>query len=130
MIVLATPWPATRQALLGLGVHHHTIPWDKLTYDKELEGYRTDVTEAQVQGAPAFYGATVLCLVIAAKIIGVGISGWLSQQLRLFLFGVEPWDPPVMAIVTLVLATAGLAATILPARRAASIDPMVALRDR
>ncbi|MEE1610731.1 PRC-barrel domain-containing protein [Microvirga sp. CF3016] len=41
---------------LGLGVHHHTIPWDKLSYDKELEGYRTDVTEAQVQAAPAFYG--------------------------------------------------------------------------
>jgi len=41
---------------LGLGVHHHTIPWDKLSYDKELEGYRTDVTESQVQGAPAFYG--------------------------------------------------------------------------
>jgi hypothetical protein len=41
---------------LGLGVHHRTIPWDKLSYDKELEGYRTDVTEAQVQGAPAFYG--------------------------------------------------------------------------
>jgi len=40
----------------GLGVQHHTIPWDKLSYDKELEGYRTDVTEAQVQGAPAFYG--------------------------------------------------------------------------
>jgi hypothetical protein len=40
----------------GLGVHHRTIPWDKLSYDKEFEGYRTDVTEAQVQGAPAFYG--------------------------------------------------------------------------
>lgn len=41
---------------LGLGVHHHTVPWDKLSYDKELEGYRTDVTEAQIQGAPSFYG--------------------------------------------------------------------------
>ncbi|QRM29804.1 PRC-barrel domain-containing protein [Microvirga sp. VF16] len=41
---------------LGLGVHHHTIPWEKLSYDTELEGYRTDVTEAQVQGAPSFYG--------------------------------------------------------------------------
>jgi PRC-barrel domain len=40
---------------LGIGVHHHTIPWEKLTYDKELEGYRTDITEAQVQGAPSFY---------------------------------------------------------------------------
>jgi len=41
---------------LGLGVHHHTVPWEKLAYDTELEGYRTDVTEAQVQAAPAFYG--------------------------------------------------------------------------
>lgn len=41
---------------LGLGVQHRTVPWDKLSYDTELEGYRTDVTEAQVQAAPAFYG--------------------------------------------------------------------------
>jgi hypothetical protein len=36
----------------GMGVHHHTIPWDKLSYDKELGGYRTDITEAQVRAAP------------------------------------------------------------------------------
>lgn len=41
---------------LGIGVHHHTIPWEKLSYDTELEGYRTDITEAQVRGAPTFYG--------------------------------------------------------------------------
>ena len=41
---------------LGLGVHHHTIPWEKLTYDTGLHGYRTDITEEQVRGAPAFYG--------------------------------------------------------------------------
>lgn len=41
---------------LGLGVHHHTIPWEKLTYDTRLHGYRTDITEEQVRGAPAFYG--------------------------------------------------------------------------
>lgn len=40
--------------LFGLGVHHHTIPWDKLTYDTELEGYHTDVTEEQLRGAPSF----------------------------------------------------------------------------
>jgi len=41
---------------LGIGVHHRTIPWDKLTYAKDLEGYRTNITEEQVQDAPAFYG--------------------------------------------------------------------------
>jgi hypothetical protein len=41
---------------LGVGVHHRTIPWDKLTYDTGLHGYRTDITEEQVRDAPAFYG--------------------------------------------------------------------------
>lgn len=41
---------------LGIGSHHVRIPWEKLAYDKELEGYRTDVTEAQVRGAATFYG--------------------------------------------------------------------------
>ena len=40
----------------GLGVHHHTIPWEKLTYAPEYSGYRTDITAEQVKGAPAFYG--------------------------------------------------------------------------
>ena len=39
---------------LGIGVHHHTIPWEKLAYDGELEGHRTDITESQVRGAPTF----------------------------------------------------------------------------
>ena len=39
---------------LGVGVHHRTIPWDKLIYDTHLVGYRTDITEEQVRSAPAF----------------------------------------------------------------------------
>ncbi|CAH1671409.1 PRC-barrel domain protein [Hyphomicrobiales bacterium] len=41
---------------LGVGSHHVTIPWEKLAYDKELEGYRTDITEAQIRGAASLYG--------------------------------------------------------------------------
>ena len=41
---------------LGLGVHHHTVPWEKLTYDTGLQGYRTEVTEEQLRDAPAFDG--------------------------------------------------------------------------
>jgi PRC-barrel domain len=41
---------------LGIGVHHRTLPWDKLSYDKALEGYRTEITEEQVRDAPSVYG--------------------------------------------------------------------------
>jgi PRC-barrel domain len=41
---------------LGIGVHHHTIPWEKLAYDRDFGGYRTDVTAEQVRGAPSFFG--------------------------------------------------------------------------
>lgn len=40
---------------LGLGADEHTIPWSKLDYDTSLGGYRTDITEGQLRGAPTFY---------------------------------------------------------------------------
>jgi hypothetical protein len=40
--------------LLGMGAEEHAIPWNKLTYDPNLGGYRTDITEEQLRGAPAF----------------------------------------------------------------------------
>ena len=39
---------------LGIGAEEHSIPWSKLTYDTSLGGYRTDITEEQLRGAPAF----------------------------------------------------------------------------
>jgi hypothetical protein len=41
---------------LGIGSHEHTIPWNKLTYDTRLGGYRTDITEEQLRGAPTMLG--------------------------------------------------------------------------
>jgi len=38
---------------MGMGTEEHSIPWNKLTYDTNLNGYRTDITEAQLRGAPA-----------------------------------------------------------------------------
>ncbi|PHP26846.1 hypothetical protein CJ301_14140 [Limimaricola cinnabarinus] len=37
---------------LGMGEEHHPIPWAKLEYDTGLNGYRTDITEEQLKGAP------------------------------------------------------------------------------
>jgi hypothetical protein len=40
---------------LGMGGEEHAIPWNKLNYDTSLGGYRTDITEDQLRGAPTFY---------------------------------------------------------------------------
>ncbi len=37
---------------LGMGEDHHPIPWSKLRYDTELDGYVTDITKDQLEGAP------------------------------------------------------------------------------
>ena len=39
---------------LGMGGREHTIPWNKLDYDTSLGGYRTDITEEQLRGAPDY----------------------------------------------------------------------------
>jgi sporulation protein YlmC with PRC-barrel domain len=39
---------------LGMGSDHYPLPWKALKYDTRLEGYVTDLTPAQLEGAPAF----------------------------------------------------------------------------
>lgn len=58
---------------------------------------------------------------------GVILRGLPFEQEQL-LFNVQPLDVPVMLTTFLVLVASGLAASLVPARRAASIDPIVALR--
>jgi macrolide transport system ATP-binding/permease protein len=48
--------------------------------------------------------------------------------LRSMLFGVKSWDIATLAGVTVVLALASMLASYIPARRAASINPVEALR--
>ena len=45
------------------------------------------------------------------------------------LYGVQPWDPIWLAIATLLLCAAGFLASVIPASRAAGVDPMRALRN-
>ena len=41
---------------LGMGKDFYPIPWNSLKYDTTLDGYRTDITKEQVEGAPAYSG--------------------------------------------------------------------------
>jgi PRC-barrel domain len=43
---------------LGMGEEYYPMPWSKLDYDTELGGYRVDVTEDQLRGAPNFRRST------------------------------------------------------------------------
>jgi predicted permease len=62
-----------------------------------------------------------------------GVAGgvaavWLGRFIRALLFGVRLADPFTLVAVAVLLAAVAFAATIIPARRAARIDPMVSLR--
>jgi putative ABC transport system permease protein len=63
--------------------------------------------------------------------IGLGLAGafLLSRSMTSLLFGVKPTDPLVYGVVAAVLVGVALLASYLPARRAAKIDPLVALRE-
>jgi len=57
---------------------------------------------------------------------GLGAALWLSRYLRTQLYAVSPVDPGVYATVAGLLAAVAIAACLIPARRAAKVDPTVA----
>jgi ABC-type antimicrobial peptide transport system permease subunit len=66
--------------------------------------------------------------VIVGLVIGVGLAGLIGRGLGFLISNVSPWDPVVIAGVLVTLSLTGLVATMIPARRAAGVDPMQALR--
>ncbi len=61
-------------------------------------------------------------------VLGIPAAIGTGSLIASELYGVSPWDPLVLATVALVLGLAALPAALIPARRAASVDPMRALR--
>jgi predicted permease len=99
-------------------------------------GVRSRTQEIGVRMALGAARARILWLVLRQGMVmvgvgmalGIGLGGLLGQQLQLLLFGVTPWDVQVFSTTTMVLVATGLIATLVPARRAASVEPIVALR--
>lgn len=69
---------------------------------------------------------------LAQILIGAALGVWLAlalaASLEFLLFGVSPRDPRIFALTLSVLVATGVLACLVPARRAASVDPMEALR--
>jgi len=68
-------------------------------------------------------GLTVVGL-IAGIFAAIGVTRYLGS----FLYGVKPADPLTFFAVAILLVLVALGASYLPAKRATSVDPMVALR--
>jgi putative ABC transport system permease protein len=67
-------------------------------------------------------------LVAAGLAVGSACAWSLSTTAKAFLFGLEPTNPWAFAAALALLSLAGIVASALPARRAASVDPVAALR--
>ena len=67
-------------------------------------------------------------LALAGIVIGTGCAIVAASLMRKLLFGTPPWDLTTLVSVAAVLGASALLASFLPARRAASVDPISALR--
>jgi putative ABC transport system permease protein len=70
-------------------------------------------------------GAILILPGLAAGMLG---ALFLTRTISGLLFGIAPLDPPTLALVCVVFATVGAIASWLPARRAARVDPIIAMR--
>src|SRR6185436_8827871 len=112
--------------LSALGIYG-VLAYDVSQRTREI-GVRSAIgaSRGQIAGLIVQQGLWKGGIGVALGLIGAAI---VSQSMTTMLFNVKPTDPGVYAAVSLVLVSVALLASYLPARRAARIDPLIALRD-
>jgi ABC-type antimicrobial peptide transport system permease subunit len=83
---------------------------------------------AQKEAVIALMTRQAMRPVISAALIGLAVAALVARVLQRVLFGVSTLDAVAFVGVPIVLTIVALLASYLPARRAARVDPMVALR--
>ena len=68
-------------------------------------------------------------LLAAGLVVGTGLALWITRTAQKLLFGLKPNDPATYAGAIALLAAVALLASYAPARRAARVEPMQALRE-
>jgi ABC-type antimicrobial peptide transport system permease subunit len=66
--------------------------------------------------------------IVLGTIVGLGAAALVTRVIASFLFNTTPTDPATFAVVAITLAVVGCLAAWVPARRAARVDPVSALR--
>jgi ABC-type antimicrobial peptide transport system permease subunit len=68
-------------------------------------------------------------LIVLGGVVGLAAALGTAQLLKSLLYNVGSHDPVLFAAATLLLAVVALAATLIPARAAMKVEPVVALRE-
>jgi predicted permease len=122
-MVLAFGATATALALLGIyGVMAYSV-----TQRIREIGIRIALGARQADVAKMILRRGI-ALTAVGLLVGVTASLALSRLIASQLFGVQPTDPVTLASVVLLMTAVAAAAAYVPARRAARVDPVVALR--
>jgi len=106
--------------IVGVVGHSVTQRTQEIGIRMALGAETMDVLRLMVSGSMAW--------VLVGLVVGVAGSAALTRLLAGMLYDVRPLDPVVLGGVAMLLAVVALLASYFPARRAASIDPITALR--
>jgi putative ABC transport system permease protein len=101
----------------------YTVSWRT----REI-GLRLALGANKIQIAKLVLGQSLM-LALAGSVVGIAASAAVTRLMRQFLFETSPLDPLTYTAVPLLFCVLALIAAWAPARRAAAVDPMVALRN-
>lgn len=134
--LILTPIRITAIVLGALGALGFAIAvlglYGVMTYVVSQRTREFGIRKALGASAPQLYSVVLrqgFWMLVFGVVPGLVVAFIGAGYLRHLLYGIEPHDPATFVAVPLALALVGLAASYVPARRAARVDPNIALRD-